>query len=306
MKISIIIPTYKCKESLPELSDRLKKTLSKIELDFEMIFIDDRCPHNSWEVILELAKNDKHIKGIRLSRNFGQHYAITAGLDLASGDYIVVMDCDLQDAPEEIERLYKKAQEGYDIVFGERIDRQDSFLKKITSKLFNMILDYFTDLSHNHTIGNFGIYSKKVIDAIKLYKERARDFQLLAEIVGFKKCSIPIEHQKRKHGTSSYTFSKMLDLAIDSIVAHSNKPLRLSIKFGFGISFLALLYAIYLVVDYFCCNEPVEGWTSLMVGMVFLFGIMFGLLGVLGIYIGKIFDEVKNRPLYIIDEKINL
>lgn len=306
MTISVISPVYGCKKGLSELYERLVATLSKITPLFEIIFVEDNCPQGSWEILKEIANGDTRVKTIKLSRNFGQHYAITAGLDHAKGDYIIVMDCDLQDKPEEIEMLYKKALEGYDIVFGRRVERQDRFLKRFTAWLYYKALEYFTDSEHDHTIGNFGIYSKKVIDTVNSFREHNRNFPLFVKLAGFKKTEIPISHQERTHGKSSYSIAKLINLAIDSIVAHSNKPLRLSIKFGFTVSLLALLYAVFLVVRYFCCHDPIEGWTSLMVSMFFMFGVMSGLLGILGLYIGKIFDEVKNRPLYIIEEKINL
>lgn len=305
MQISVISPIYGCRESLEKLYKEVTATLQKVCNSYEIIFINDNCPQNSWEVISNIAKNDKNVKAIKLSRNFGQHYAITAGIDHCSGEYVVVMDCDLQDRPQEIEKLYKKALEGYDIVYGRRAERQDSFFKTFSSKLFYKTLEYFTETEHDHTIGNFGIYSKKVIEAVRSLKEKSRDFLLLVKIVGFKKTEIDVEHDERIYGTSSYTLSKMVNLAIDSIVSHSNKPLKLIIKFGLIVSILSLFVALGLVIAHYTYGFTAEGWTSLMVSMFFLFGILFGILGIIGLYIGKIFDQVKDRPLYIIDEIIN-
>lgn len=305
MEISVISPVYGCRESIQELYEKVTATLQKICNSYEIIFVNDNCPQNSWEVISAIAKNDKNVKAIKLSRNFGQHYAITAGIDYCSGNYVVVMDCDLQDKPQEIEKLYKKAIEGYDIVYGRRVERQDSFFKSFSSKLFHKTLEYFTESEHDHTIGNFGIYSKKVINALKNLKEKSRDFLLLVKIVGFKKTAIDVEHDARAYGQSSYTLSKMISLAVDSIVSHSNKPLKLIIQLGLMVSVLSFFVAVGLVVAHFTYGFSVEGWTSLMVSMFFLFGLLFGILGVIGLYIGKIFDQVKNRPLYIVDEIIN-
>ncbi|MDO9267377.1 MAG: glycosyltransferase [Sulfurimonas sp.] len=305
MEISVISPVYGCRESIQELYEKVTATLQKICSSYEIIFVNDNCPQNSWEVISAIAKNDKNVKAIKLSRNFGQHYAITAGIDYCSGNYVVVMDCDLQDKPQEIEKLYKKALEGYDIVYGRRVERQDSFFKSFSSKLFHKTLEYFTESEHDHTIGNFGIYSKKVINALKNLKEKSRDFLLLVKIVGFKKTAIDVEHDARAYGQSSYTLSKMISLAVDSIVSHSNKPLKLIIQLGLMVSMLSFFVAVGLVVAHFTYGFSVEGWTSLMVSMFFLFGLLFGILGVIGLYIGKIFDQVKNRPLYIVDEIIN-
>lgn len=304
--ISVVSPIYGCKACLFELYERLERTLSTITPHFEIILINDACPQNSWEIITLLAQKDTRVKGINLSRNFGQHYAITAGLDHTKGEWVVVMDCDLQDRPEEILKLYAKAMEGYDVVFGKRAERQDSFFKRLGSKVFNRVLEYFTDTKHDNSIANFGIYAKKVIQTINQYREHCRDFLLFAKIVGFKKSEIDIEHAPRAHGESSYTLTKLIRLAIDSIISHSNKPLRLCIQFGFLVAMVSLGFAAWLILRYFFYNTPTEGWTSLMVSMFFMFGLLFAMLGVVGLYIGKIFDEVKQRPLYIIGETINL
>ena len=305
MEISVISPVYGCRESIEELYEKIVAVLEKICSSYEIIFVNDECPQNSWEVISSIASRDKNVKAIKLSKNFGQHYAITAGVDHCSGQYVVVMDCDLQDRPQEIEKLYRKAQEGYDVVHGRRVERQDSFFKAFSSRLFYRTLEYFTDTEHDYTIGNFGIYSRKVINAVKDLKEKSRDFLLLVKIVGFKKTQIDVEHSERIYGKSSYSLSKMVDLAIDSIVSHSNKPLRLIVQFGLLISAFSIFVAIGLMIAHFTYGFSVEGWTSLMVSMFFLFGVLFGILGTVGIYIGKIFDQVKDRPLYIIDEIIN-
>ena len=305
VKISVVSPVYGCRECLGELCSRLAATLAPLTDDFEIILVNDACPQGSWEHIQALARQDNRIKGLNLSRNFGQHYAITAGLDHASGDWVVVMDCDLQDKPEEIGKLYAKAMEGYDIVFGQRIERQDSFFKKLASRLFYRVLEYFTDTEHDKTIANFGIFSRQVIETVNLYREQNRSFPLFVKIAGFKRTKIPVQHDDRLYGKSSYNLTKLINLAIDSIVAHSNKPLRLFIQMGFFIALGSLLYACWLFLSYFLYGDIAEGWTSMMVSMFFMFGLLFGILGILGLYIGKIFDEVKGRPLYIIREAVN-
>lgn len=304
-KISVVCPVYSCSECLPALYLRLKDTLSQISEHFEIILVNDACPQNSWDMILELCRADPRVKGINFSRNFGQHYAITAGLEHAQGEWVVVMDCDLQDQPEEILKLFQKTQEGYDVVVGQRVNRHDSFLKRYLSKFFYTVLEYFTDLEHDAAVSNFGIYSQKVIQSVLLYREQSRMFPLFIHLVGFKKTSIPITHALREQGKSSYTLRKMINLAIDSIVTHSNKPLRLVIKLGLIISISSIGYTAWLVLRYFLYAIPVPGWTSLMVALFFMFGILFGVLGILGLYIGKIFDETKGRPFYLIQERIN-
>lgn len=304
MQISIITPVYKAEAILPELFRRLVVSISQITDDFEIIMVNDGSPGNDWEVIVELAKKDKRVKGINLSRNFGQHYAITAGLDHCSGEWIVVMDCDLQDRPEEIPNLYNKAMEGWDIVVGVRQERKDNFFKKLTSKLFYIVFNYLTDQNLDNRVANFGIYNKKVIDSVKLLGEQARSFGLLVVITGFKRTELGIVHATRESGKSAYSFKKRLDLALDHILSHSTRPLFLTIKTGFLISSLSAIYSLYLMSRYFIYSNIPDGWTSLMVSLFLLSGLIIMFIGIVGVYISKIFTEVKKRPLYFIKDII--
>ena len=304
MHISVVIPLYRCSKSLLLLTDRLNKVLSGITSEFEIIYVNDASPENDWEIVKELSERDKRIKGITFSRNFGQHYAITAGLTFASGDWIIVMDGDLQDKPEEIPSLYAKAREGNFVVFARREMRMDSFLKRTTSKIFYRVFDYFTGNTSDNRISNFGIYSKVVIESYNNITERYRLFPLVIKWLGYKTAYVNVEHAQRLYGKSSYNYRKLINLAIDIIIAQSNKPLRLSIKFGFLMSLFSLFYLIYLTVRYFYFDVPL-GWTSIMVSIFFIGGLLFANLGLLGLYLGKIFDETKRRPLYIIESKTN-
>lgn len=300
--ISIVTPVYGCGQNLSKLYERIVTTLLTITDDFEIIMVNDASPDDAWRNIKDLAQKDKRVKGINFSRNFGQHKAITAGLDYAKGDWVVVMDCDLQDQPEEILKLYHKAQEGYDVVFGRRHQRKDSSLKRLGSKLFYKVLDYFTESKIDNSIANFSIVSSNVVDKLRKLREQNRLYPLFVNWVGFKRVDIDIEHAQREEGKSSYTLKKLIDLAIDAIVSQSNKPLKLAIKFGFTLALLSLTYAVWLVLRYFIFSIPVEGWTSVMVSIYFIGGLLFANMGVLGLYIGKTFDETKNRPLYLIEE----
>jgi len=302
MDISVVIPVYGCNSCLHKLHERLINSLTQITTSFEVIMVNDASPDNSWESIKQITHQDHRVKGINFSRNFGQHNAITAGLDYTRGKWIVVMDCDLQDQPEEIIKLYTKALEGYDIVVGKRSERKDGFFKKLSSSIFYKIYNYLTDSNIDKAIGNFGIYSEKVINNIKLLREQNRSFGLFVLWSGFSRTEITIVHAKREEGKSSYNFTKLINLASDSIISHSNKPLKLSVKLGFFLSFISVIYSLWLVVRYFIWSSPIEGWTSLIVSLYFLSGLVIGSIGMLGLYIGKIFDEVKNRPLYIIQE----
>lgn len=303
-EISIVTPVYKGETCLVELYRRLKETLAPLTGDFEIIMVNDCSPDNSWHVIERLANADTRVKGINLSRNFGQHYAITAGLDFTEGDWIVVMDCDLQDQPEEIPKLYRKAREGFDVVFGRRYHRRDPFLKKWGSRIFYKFYDYFTENRSDTTIANFSICSRKVIESFRNLREQNRSFPLFIRWMGFRSATVNIEHAERFSGKSSYNLPRLLNLAVDGIVSQSNKPLKLSIKFGFIVSFVSFVYGLYLMYRYFFLYQPVQGWTSVMVSIYFIGGLIFANFGIIGLYIGKVFDETKNRPLYIIQDTI--
>ena len=299
--ISIVTPVFRTVDSINELCHRLTIVLSSLTVEYEIILVNDASPDHAWEVIKKLASEDNRIKGINLSRNFGQHYAITAGLDHAQGDWIVVMDCDLQHLPEEIPKLLQKAQEGYDLVVGLRAQRKDSYLKKLGSFLFYSVFNYCAGTNISDKLSNFGIYSKKVIRGVNSLRENNRSFGLHAIWVGFKRFEIDIEHAKRKYGNSAYDFSRMFSLAADSVLSHSDALLKITIKIGFIISFTAFIYATWITVRYFLWSTMVEGWTSVIVSIYFTAGLIIGAIGIVGLYVGKIFIEVKRRPLYLID-----
>ncbi len=304
--ISVVSPVYACKTSLIELYVRLKETLEKITLDFEIIFVNDASPDGAWETIIELTQKDKRVKGIDLSRNFGQHYAITAGLDYAKGEWVVVMDCDLQDQPEEIIKLYDKAKEGYDVVLGRRISRNDNFYKKALSSFFYKLFNYLTDIQFDPTVGSFRILSKKVVDSYNKLNEKLIFFGALINWLGFKTAFVDIKHTSRKSGRSSYSFSKKLKLAINAILSFSDKPLRITIKIGVFMSFATFIFILYKVFINLLYGTSAIGWSSIIAAIGFSTGLIISVIGVLGLYIGGIFKEVKNRPTYIYSDKINL
>lgn len=306
MHISVVIPVYKAEGCLHELYRRLRASLEIITNDFEIILVEDCGGDRSWTIINELAQGDQRVKGMQFSRNFGQHYGITAGLDHCSGDWVVVMDCDLQDQPEEIPRLFAKAQEGFEVVYARRAVRQDYLLKRWSSRLFYVLFDYLTEQKSDPTIANFGIYSRKVIDNFKSMRESVRAFPLFVRWLGFPSATVDVEHASRFSGASSYTFSKLLTLAIHAIIAQSNRPLRLSIQFGFFMAGCSLIAASYYLIRYYLYAIPVAGWTSVMVSIYLLAGLFFVNTGFIGLYIGRIYDEVKGRPLYVVREQLNL
>lgn len=304
--ISVVSPVYKGEGMVGELVSRIKESVSAITSDFEVILVNDASPDHSWDEILIECHHDQRIKGINLSRNFGQHKAISAGLNHVKGDWIVVMDCDLQDLPEEIPNLYRKTQEGYDIVFGERVNRQDTYLKKMSSVLYNKMFNFISGLKKNKKIANFGIFKKNVIEEVCKMTERDRAFSILVNYVGFKSTSIAVKHSNRFVGSTSYTPRKLFRLAFGTIVTNSNKPLRLSIGLGFISSLISLLIAAYNIIAYFMGLITVPGFTTTVFSIWFVGGLILMQLGVVGIYIGKTFDQVKGRPLYVVRDVVNI
>lgn len=302
-QLSVVIPVYKAEDCLHELYRRLVAALSVLTEDFEILLIEDQGGDGSWEVIRELARKDPRVRGFQFSRNFGQHYGITAGLDHAAGEWVVVMDCDLQDRPEEIPRLYRKAQEGYDVVLALRAKRKDALHKRVFSWLFYKLFRYLSDLDYDGEAGNFRIISRKVVTTFGAMRENLRLFGGLVTWMGYPTASIEVEHGERYAGESSYTFAKLTNLALETIIAYSDKPLRISIKFGIAISMAAFVFGIYFAVRTLVSGQSIAGWTSLIVSLYFLGGVIISTLGIIGIYLGKAFDEVKRRPLYIISKR---
>lgn len=305
-KIAVVVPVYGCPESLEELCNRLNKTLKTLTSEYEILLIEDRCPKGSWQVIERICAAEPLVKGIRFSKNFGQHYAILAGMKNTQADYVIVMDCDLQDLPEDIPNLYAKAKEGYEKVLVKRVSRRHSMWEKVSSFLFYKFLSYMTGTEQDSTVGNFGIYSKKVVDEMAMLTERSRLLTVHSRWVGFNSEYIEVIHNERHSGISSYTFSKRMALATDIILSFSDKPLWMMIKAGFSISFLSFLYAIFIFFNWLFGEVTVDGWTSVIISVWLLGGMILATLGFVGVYVAKTFDETKNRPLFIIDTKINV
>ena len=305
MKISVISPVYKGEPVVRKLVERIRNAVSEISNDYEIILVEDHSPDKSWEIISELCQEDDKVKGIKLSRNFGQHQAITAGLDASCGEWIVVMDCDLQDRPEEIPRLFAKCQEGFDIVLAKRRFRKDGFLKRAGSYLFYNSLQFLTGIKQDRHVANFGIYSRQVIDVLCIeMREGIRYFPMMIRWLGFDLGSIEVEHAEGER-PSSYSFSSLLHLAINVMLTFSDKPLRLTVRFGLLIILFSGLFGLYTIYRYFIHDISQEGWASLIISIWFLSGLIIFTLGVVGIYLGKTYSEVKKRPIYIVQEKLN-
>lgn len=305
MEISVVIPVYGCPEALPELHRRLVASVGGITGDFEIILVDDGCPQGSWAQIERLCEADARVVGLRLSRNFGQSRAITAGLDRSRGDWVVVMDCDLQDRPEAIPALYQKAQEGYDVVFARRAGRKDTAVTKFLSRAFYRVYDWFSDTVTDSGIGNFSIARRAVIDSFCQMREQNRDYQIFIRWLGFRQTAIDAPADARFAGESSYSLGKKLALAFEIVTAQSNKPLRFSVGVGFAVAFAALLYIVYLVLVWLFVGDAPEGWTTVVASIYLMGGVLLGAIGVAGLYIGNIFNETKARPLYVVAEARN-
>jgi len=305
MDISVVIPVYGCRAALPELHRRLVETLTGLERSFEIVLVDDCCPQNSWEEIQGICRRDPRVVGIHLSRNFGQIRAITCGLDHCRGDWVVVMDCDLQDRPEAIADLYAKAQEGYDAVFVRRVNRKDKSSTKFFSRAFYEVYSYFTDGNYDNTISNFSISSRQVIDGYCSLREHNRGYTTFIKWLGFNQTAIDFESDERFEGESSYTMRKKLRMAFELITSQSTKPLKIATSVGFAIVAVSLLFLLALLIYKFAVPGVAVGWTS-TIGAIFLMGgLNIAIIGVVGLYVGNIFDEAKNRPLYIVARKLN-
>lgn len=304
-QITIISPVYRGEKMVSELVRRNVESVSAITEDYEIILVNDASPDNSWDEVVKQCSLNPKVKGINLSRNFGQHYAITAGLHYAKGEWVVVMDCDLQDRPEEIPNLYKKAQEGFDIVYARRAVRKDGFFKRLSSLFFHKVYAWLSGLKSDKAIANFGIYKQSVIEEYNKMPERARSFPTLVQYLGFKDAAIDVEHAERAEGRSSYTFLKLIKLSFDVIVSNSNKPLRIAVGMGFTISVISFLLALYNLIAKWTGIIRVPGFTTMVFSIWFVGGLLLFVIGILGLYIGKIFDQVKGRQLFVVKDMVN-
>lgn len=300
--LSVVSPCYGAPELVGPLVDRLVAALTPLSPDFEIVLVNDACPRGSWTEIEKACAREPRVVGVNLSRNFGQHFAITAGLDHARGDWVVVMDCDLQDLPEEIPRLLGRAREGFDVVFARRAERKDSLLKILPGAVFSWLLAWLTGVKGDRAVANFSVIARPVVEAFRQYREHDRSYAMIVHLLGFRRAYLDVQHAARPSGRSSYTLRKLIDHAIRNVVSASTRPLRLSIRLGLWIALASLAYAAWLVVRYLVAGVSVAGWTSLAVLISFFFGLLFVQLGVIGLYLGKTFDQIKGRPLYLVAE----
>lgn len=304
--ISVVSPVYKGEKMVHALVERIVAALSEIGCEYEIYLVNDASPDNSWPAILAECAQNERVKGLNLSRNFGQHYAISAGLAYVKGEWVVVMDCDLQDRPEEIVSLFNKAQEGYEIVLARRIQRQDTGLKKLSGWMYHKALDILSDTHTDRTISNFGIYHRKVIRTFNSMPEKSRSFQSLIRYMGYRIAKVDVLHAERMEGSSSYSLKSLLKLTYDIIISNSNKPLRMAVTLGFGMSVISFILALYNVIAKWAGIIHVKGYTTTIFSIWFVGGLLLLVMGILGLYIGKIFDQVKGRPIYIVMDEVNI
>ncbi len=303
--VSVVSPVYRTGENLITFVKRVDKILSTRKIRYELILVDDGCPMDSWKDIEKCVEINNSVQGIKLSRNFGQHMAITAGLEFSRGEKIVVMDSDLQEKPEEMIRLIEKSEEGYDIVYTRKKNREHSLFKNVTASLYSNIMTFLSDTGggkkYDPYIGTMSLISRKVLNELLKIQDKHRHYIMLLRWLGFRETTIDVEHEKRIHGKTSYSFSKLLNHAIDGLVSQSVKFLRYSIFLGLLFVFVASL-AVIVTVYFSLVYGFKEGWASIFVTIVGSTGLILFFLGVNGLYIGKTFEESRDRPLFVVDK----
>lgn len=307
IKYSVIIPAFNEESVIEESYRRIKSVMDLTRETYELIFVDDGSQDKTAEILEGICKKDENVKLISFSRNFGHQIAITAGIDNARGEAVIVIDADLQDPPEVILEMIERWKEGYDVVYGKRIERKgESFFKRFTAKVFYRVLKQITNIDIPVDTGDFRLIDRKVCEVInsqKSIREKNRYVRGLVSWVGFKQIGIEYVRQPRLSGTTKYTLKKMLKLAFDGITSFSYFPLRLPLYFGGVLTVLSSIYLIYAGVLYLILQKFLA-WGILINIIILLFGINFIMLGLIGEYVGRIYEEAKNRPLYIIKKKI--
>lgn len=303
--ISLVLPIYNEQGNINELYDRSQKVLQQLGR-YEIIFVNDGSKDESFPKLQKIALQDHHVRVINFSRNFGHQIAITAGIDYASGDAVVIMDSDLQDTPEIIPAMLSKWKDGYDVVYAKRRKRKDSLFKKFTAFLFYRLLKKLASIDIPEDTGDFRLMDRKVIDEMKRLKEHSRFMRGLTSWVGFKQTFVLFDRAERKHGMTGYPLRKMIKFALDGLTSFSYVPLKMATFLGFLSAFVGFVWGVYAIIrKMYYPTETVTGWTTLVVAIFFIGGVQLIVLGVIGEYIGRIYTEAQNRPLYVIRDKIN-
>ena len=305
MKYSVIVPIYNEEEVVQASYDELKKTLDKLDGVYELVFVNDGSKDKSLEILREICKSDENVRVISFSRNFGHQNAITAGMDYAQGEAIVIIDADLQDPPEVILQMVEKWKEGYHVVYGKRIRREgETFFKKASAKLYYRLLGAMTSVDIPVDVGDFRLIDRQVCDALKNLSEKNRYVRGLVSWVGYNQSYVEYVRNERFAGETKYPLKKMIKFALDGITAFSNKPLKLATNIGLLISIGSFLHLMYVLFERVVMQNTAWGWASTMSVLLFTQGIVLMVLGLMGEYIGRIFDETKNRPIYLVQESL--
>ena len=299
---SIVIPIHDEQESLQELHRRLVDVFPLLDGDVEVLFVDDGSTDLSYPVMLELHSRDPRFKVIQLARNFGHQLAITAGIELARGDAVAVMDGDLQHPPELLPELAKRWREGYDVVYGEMTERPEGWLKRMTARLYYRVLRRLASVEIPAAAGDFRLADRRVVEAFRAMPERNRFVRGMFAWLGFRQIAVAYSAPERFAGSSKYTLRRMIRLATDGLVSFSTAPLRLALNLGFVVSGIAFLFGIATLITKFAGTLLVPGWLTIVLVTSFIGGIQLIVIGVVGEYVGRIYDEVKARPLYLIRE----
>ena len=302
-ELSVVVPVYQCRDCLRALQERLVASAERITSDFEIVYVDDRSADGSWDVLLELARKEPRTRLVRLSRNFGQHPAITAGLAEATGEWVVVTDCDLEDPPEEIERLYAKALEGYDFVLARRRRRQQPLFRRLAGNLYRRLANRLAGTDIDPQLTNLSIVSRRVVREFLRLGDQDRQYVLILLWLGYDHAVIDVDQDPRHAGHSSYTFSELVRVALDGLFFQTTRLLRWIVYTGFVAATLGFLLAAAAIYR-FIVDDPPQGYTSLAVLILILGGTAIACTGVAGLYVGKIFNQVKGRPLYVVDERV--
>lgn len=305
-QLSIVSPVYGCAGCLEALCERIIAAVGPLGVAFEIVLVCDASPDDAWARIREIGARDRRVRGVRLSRNFGQHPAITAGLAHARGAWVVVMDCDLQDPPEAIPALWARAGEGVDAVVVQRKARKDGVFKRGLSRAFYAALSWLTGDRHDPETANYGIYSRRLVDQVLRMPESGRFFPLLVRWTGLPRTTIAIEHADRASGRSGYSLRGLLRLALEVILSHSDRPLRLVAKLGvlFGLaSFAMVALSVY---RWLAGDIAVAGFTSIIASIWLVGGAIIACLGVVGLYVGRIYSESKRRPHFVVGDTVNV
>lgn len=304
MEISAIVPSYNEEKNVPLIYKRLTDTLSQISDKYEIIFVNDCSKDSTLSVIKQISEKDSHVKYISFSRNFGHQIAVSAGLDMCKGNAVVIIDGDLQDPPELILEMYKKYQEGYKVVYAKRKTREgETWFKKATAKLFYRFLAAMTSIEIPVDVGDFRLIDKVIVNHLRNMPEKSKYIRGQISWIGYKQTFVEYHRDARLYGKTNYPLKKMLRLAFDGITAFSDKPLKMASAIGIISAILSLLAIIYALISYFIFDSAVSGWTSLIISVLFIGGVQLITIGIIGEYIARINNDVRNRPLYIIEEE---